>query len=303
MIVSITGGGGFVGEHLVERYLEQRAEVRLLSRRPSLSHDGVNYFVGDLSKPGSDFSDFVNGADVIFHCAGEIKDETLMQQLHVNGTQQLLEASKGRVGRWIQLSSVGAYGVCRKDVVTEESPERPLRIYEQTKTEADRIVKKSGIPYVILRPSAVFGLKMRNKSLYQLLNMVKKGLFFYLGKEGALVNYVHVKDVVEALVLCAKDDRALGNTYNLSQTIKIEKMVNSFLSGLNIERRPLRFPERPIRLIANYFGLLPGFPLTVSRIDALTGFCCYDSKKIIEELDFKFDSSLEDSFKFFASKK
>lgn len=303
MIVSITGGKGFIGEYLVDKLLRQGDQIRLLSRRPTMSHDGINYYVGDLSKPGSDFTDFVNGADIIFHCAGEINNESLMQQLHVDGTQQLLDASRGRVGRWVQLSSVGAYGVCRENLISEKSPERPCRVYEQTKTEADRIVKKSGIPYVILRPSAVFGLRMRNQSLYQLLDMVKNGLFFYLGKEGALVNYVHVEDVVEALVLCAKDNRALDNTYNLSQTIKIEQMVKSFQLGLNIERKLFRLPEAPFRLLANIFSWLPGFPLTVSRIDALTGFCIYDSKKIIEELDFKFIFPLEDRFKAFASQK
>lgn len=303
MIVSITGGEGFIGGHLVERFLQQGDQVRLLSRRPSLSHGGANYFAGDLSNPGGDFTDFVDGADIIFHCAGEINDESLMRQLHVNGTHRLLDASRGRVGRWVQLSSVGAYGVCRKNLVTEESPERPFRVYEQTKTEADKIIKKSGIPYVILRPSAVFDLTMRNQSLFQFLEMVKKGFFFYLGKEGALVNYVHVEDVVEALVRCGRDNRALGNIYNLSQTIEIEQMVKSFSSGLNIERKPFRLPEGPFRQLAKLFSWLPGFPLTVSRIDALTGFCRYDSKKIRDELDFKFVSTLEEHFKSFAHQK
>ena len=145
MIVSITGGDGFIGKHLVERNLQQGDQVRLLSRRPSLTQDGVKYFVGDLSNPDEDFTDFVDGTDILFHCAGEINDESLMHSLHVGGTQRLLSASRGRVGRWVQLSSVGAYGVCRNEVVTEESPERPFRVYEQTKTEADKIVKKSTI--------------------------------------------------------------------------------------------------------------------------------------------------------------
>jgi nucleoside-diphosphate-sugar epimerase len=302
MIVSITGGDGFIGKHLVERNLQHGDQVRLLSRRPSLTQDGVKYFVGDLSNPDGDFTDFVDGTDILFHCAGEINDESLMRQLHVDGTQRLLDASRGHVGRWVQLSSVGAYGVCRSGIVTERSPEHPSGVYEQTKTETDDIVKSSGIPYVILRPSSVFGSTMRNKSLYQLVEMIRKGVFFYLGGGGALVNYVHVEDVVEALIRCGNDDRALGNTYNLSQTTEIEQMVKSFSSDLG-ERKPFRLPEWPFRQLAKAFGWLPGFPLTDSRIDALTGCCRYDSNKIREGLDFEFVSTLEERFQSFAHQK
>ena len=143
---------------------------------------------------------------------------------------------------------------------------------------------------------------MRNQSLFQLLEMVRKGLFFYIGEVGALVNYVNVKDVVDALVMCGIDDSALGNTYILSQTTEVEQMVESFSSGLDIERKTFRLPELLIRQLTRVFGWLPGFPLTVSRIDALTGYCRYDSTKIIDELGFEFHLSLESRFVEFSSK-
>ena len=137
---------------------------------------------------------------------------------------------------------------------------------------------------------------MKNQSLFQLVEMLRKGLFFYIGVEGVLVNYIHVDDVVEALLLCGKDNRALGHTYNLSQTSEIEQMVAAFSAGLGIERKPLRLPEWPIRQLAHTFGWLPGFPLTVSRVDALTGRCRYESWKIRKELDFEFKSTLDSQF-------
>lgn len=302
MIVSITGGSGFIGKYLVEKHLQKKDKVRLLTRHSSLVQNCVEYFVGDLSDPEFDFTDFVDGTDLLYHCAGETNDESKMRQLHVDGTQRLVDASReGEVGRWVQLSSVGAYGVCRSGVVTERSPEHPSGVYEETKTEADDIVRRSGIPYVILRPSNVFGSTMRNKSLYHLVEMIRKGFFFYLGEVGALVNYVHVEDVVEALIQCGSNDRALGKTYNLSQTTEIEQMVKSISSGLAVERKLFRLPENSIRLVAHVFGRLPGFPLTVSRINALTGRQRYQSSKIKEELDFEFISSLHVRFFQFAS--
>ena len=226
-----------------------------------------------------------------------------MQELHVNGTQRLIDAAQGKIGRWVQLSSVGVYGVCRDSKITEDSKEQPFGIYEESKTESDKIVKNSGIPCVILRPSNVFGVDMINQSIFQLISMISKGLFFYLGKKGVLVNYVAVEDVVEALHLCGNHDNALGEIYNVSQTIAIEEMVSSFSIGLGVKGKFLRLPEFPIRALVKIFAIFPKFPLTTTRIDALTNRCTYKSNKIMEELGFKFNSTLKESFQLIARKK
>jgi len=133
--------------------------------------------------------------------------------------------------------------------------------------------------------------------------MINKGLFFYLGRKGALANYIAVEDVVEALFLCGNRGNALGEIYNLSQTIEIEKMVLSFSIGLGIEGKFLRLPEFPVRVLAKVFTIFSRLPLTTTRIDALTSRCIYKSNKIIEELNFEFKSTLEESFQLIARKK
>jgi nucleoside-diphosphate-sugar epimerase len=303
MIIAITGGSGFIGSLLVDKLLKQSNQVRLLSRNTRVERKNVQYFLGDLSNPSVDLSGFLDGVDILYHCAGEVSNESLMQELHVNGTQRLADAAQGKIGRWVQLSSVGAYGACRDGTITEDSKEQPFGVYERTKTESDKIVTNSGIPFVILRPSNVFGIKMTNQSLFQLIGMINKGLFFYLGKRGVLINYIDVEDVVEALFLCGNRDNALGEIYNLSQTIEIEKMVLSFSFVLGVKSKFLRLPEFPIRALVKIFAIFPKFPLTTTRIDALTSRCTYKSNKIIEELNFKFKSTLEESFQLIARKK
>jgi len=303
MIIAITGGSGFIGSLLVDKFLKHSNQVRLLSRNTRAERKNVQYFLGDLSNPSVDLSGFLDGVDILYHCAGEVSNESLMQELHVNGTQRLADAAQGKIGRWVQLSSVGAYGACRDGTITEDSKEQPFGVYERTKTESDKIVINSRIPFVILRPSNVFGIKMTNQSLFQLIGMINKGLFFYLGKRGVLINYIDVEDVVEALFLCGNRDNALGEIYNLSQTIEIEKMVLSFSFVLGVKSKFLRLPEFPIRALVKIFAIFPKFPLTTTRIDALTSRCTYKSNKIIEELNFKFKSTLEESFQLIARKK
>jgi nucleoside-diphosphate-sugar epimerase len=303
MIIAITGGSGFIGKQLVNRHIQQGDQVRLLSRKSPSKDVNAQYFPGDLSNPSVELSSFVDNVDVLYHCAGEVNNESLMQELHVNGTQRLVDAAQGKISRWVQLSSVGAYGACRDGTITEDSKERPFGVYERTKTESDKIIQKSGIPYVILRPSNVFGVEMNNQSLFQLISVINKGLFFYLGRKGALANYIAVEDVVEALFLCGNRDNAQGEIYNLSQTIAIEKMVLSFSLGLGVKGRFLRLPEFPVRVLAKVFTIFSKFPLTTTRIDALTSRCAYKSNKIIEELNFEFKSTLEESFQLIARKK
>ena len=303
MIIAITGGTGFIGKLLAERHLKMGDQVKILSRNHTILHHGIQLFIGDLANPEVDLSEFIANTDILYHCAGEVQHEALMQELHVNGTQRLVDEAQGKVARLVQLSSVGAYRPYREGLINEKLVENPLGIYEITKTESDNIIKNSGIPYVILRPSNVFGESMTNQSLFQLIKMVRQGLFFYIGKKDSMINYIHVSEVVEALLKCGSKANALGNVFIISQSTTVQKMVESFLKGLNINRIFLRFPECIVRVISIGFSIIPKAPLTTSRIDALTGKCVYDSSKIENDLNFKFSITLEESFKLFAKQK
>lgn len=297
MKIAVSGGSGFIGSNLVQALVLQGHDVRVLSRYDN-SQKEVENFQANLCDPSSraKLEAFLDGVDILFHCAGQVTDEALMSSLHVDGTQRLVEAAEGRVGRWVQLSSVGAYGVFRDGVITEASPEAPIGIYETTKTQSDEIVRNSGLPFVILRPSNVFGNTMNNQSLFQLVRAIRQGLFFLIGKKGSIVNYIHVDDVVSALITCGFHPKAPGNVYNLSQNIDIEHMAQAFLNGLGVERTLFRLPEIPLRVMAFLVGWFPRFPLSLSRIDAMTSKCKYGSEKIVRELEFNFEFSLEERF-------
>ncbi len=300
MIVSITGGTGFIGHKLVMKHLALGDSVRVLSRR-SLSEagipDSVKLYHGDLSK-SSDLFPFVDGADLLYHCAGEIRDDLRMHSIHVDGTVRLIHAAKGRIGRWVQLSSAGAYGRRREGNITELSELRACGTYEVSKVECENLVRKAAsqgtFEYTILRPSNVYGLEMRNKSIFNLMAMIQQRIFFLIGKPGSIANYIHINDVVDALLLIGTSPHANGQIYNLSDHLLMEQFVSVIADSLGVPRPSIRLPELPIRIAAKLLEGIPKFPLTEARVDALTGRAIYISDKIKLQLNYNQNISIKE---------
>ncbi len=290
MIVAITGASGFIGRRLVDHHRRQGDEVRVLTRRPP-ARDDAGCFVADLTTATpDDLVPFVEGAHVLYHCAGEIRDPARMESLHVRGTETLIAAAAGRIGRWVQLSSVGVYGPQWRGTVTEETAEAPVGPYEVTKAASDARVEaahRAGrISAVVLRPSIVFAADMPNDALRAMVRMLRAGLFAYMGTPGASANYVHADDVVSALVLCATAPGVEGRVYNLSDWCTVEAFVGALADGAGVRRPWLRLPLPLARLIGAIGDRVPGVPLTRARVDALSNRARYATHRIETELGY-----------------
>lgn len=300
MKVAITGGSGFIGRKLVARHLSLGNEVRILSRRATSSEADlgglVKWYQGDLLTIEK-LASFVDGVDVVYHCAGEIRNENRMRLLHVDGSQRLIQAAAGRIGRWVQLSSVGAYGKVQEGTITEKTELKPFGEYEITKVDSDALVSSASqdgaFECVVLRPSNVYGPDMSNLSLYGLISMIQRGLFFFIGKPGSSANYIHVDNVVEALVRCSTHAKASGQVYNLSDYRTIEEFVAIISTSLGKTMPRLRLPEWPIRQSAKLLGNIKTFPLTAARVDALSGRAIYSTNKIEQELNYRHIVTME----------
>jgi len=309
MIVGVTGGTGFIGKSLILRHIQEGDDVRLLSR--NLGHESklsksVKYYRGDLTGKSSDLIDFVDGIDILYHCAGEINNQGKMHDLHVTGTINLSEAASGKIGHWVQLSSVGVYGFHSGGIITEETPLNPVGIYEASKAESDQIVistsQKGGFSYSILRPSNVYGPGMSNQSLFQMISMIKKRLFFFIGEPGAVMNYIHVDNVADALIRCGNLPAAKNRIYNLSDSCTIEHFVSIISDELNLPKPKLRLPEWPIRRVSSLFARAPWFPLTKTRVDALTVRARYSYSRICDELSYIHRITLDEGIRQFVGR-
>ena len=302
MKICVTGAGGFIGKALVGQLTAQGHIINLLTRVEKSSTVDKNYFVANLLDENVSLDAFLGDASVIYHCAGEIKNVSLMHGLHVDGTRRLLAAVRAKIKatkqgiHWVQLSSVGAYGppagaVNEWRVVTEETPCKPVGEYEVTKTIADELVKEFAkteplFTYTILRPSNVVASSMPNQSLRSLVGMIKRRLFFYIGSRMAVATYVHLDDVVAALLLCGTDTRAQGQVFNLSNDCALSHMVGMIAKTSVITPPNVCVPEWPLRLFVKLVSPLVRTPLTQDRIDALVRHTYYSTNKLRDILGF-----------------
>jgi len=300
MIVAITGGTGFIGRKLAVRHLKMGDTVRLLTRRGNKSCDllkRVRIFTGDLTGKLDKLNSFVNNADILYHCAAELNHTKLMYNTHVMGTRNLIEVCKGNIGRWVQLSSVGVYKKQQGGCIDEIAPIDPIGEYEKTKFISDQLVMKANIDgeisATILRPSNVYGPDMRTGYMFQWIKMIDLGLFFFIGKPGAVANYIHVENVVDALGKCADNPGAVGHIFNVSEKMSMEKFVGIIANSLNRQPPVLRMPRKMAEFISVLSQVHSSFPLTRSRIEALTGDTFYSNAKIQQKLGFSNKITLE----------
>jgi nucleoside-diphosphate-sugar epimerase len=298
--ILVLGANGFIGSRLVRLLKEQALSIRVLTRKPALfDATQLEVFAGDLTDPQLNVDDLLSGCDVVINCAGEIRNEQLMPALHVDAVERLLSAvgrARSRTGRlrWVQLSSVGAYGPAagRERIVTEQTPANPQGTYEVTKTQADELIMSHPAlqgdfaDWAILRPSNVFASDMPNASIRQLGAMIRKKLFFYVGYKEAIATYIHADDVAAALVRCAVDPRASRQLYNLSNDCPFSEVVNALAAAQGVSSPRLRVPEGVVRLAVWVAGNVTRLPLTQGRVDALVNKTAYPIGKIRDELNF-----------------
>ncbi len=285
--VAITGGTGFIGRALVDAHRQRGDRVRVLTRRPGAEPGGAVAFEGDLA--GIVPPAFADEADVVYHLAAEIHDASRAREINTEGTRRLLRTAMGRCGHWVQLSSVGVYGPPRNGLpIDERSAPCPASAYEHSKLEADLAVQRTcieaGCSWGIVRPSNVVGASMRNQSAFALVRSILQGRFAFVGSRRAVSTYIHVEDVVRALIMTATAPD--GTIVNVSSDCLWTSLVERICVRSRCPAPRVRMPETLARALACTVGRIPGFPLTISRIEALARTSGYPTELARQLLGF-----------------
>jgi nucleoside-diphosphate-sugar epimerase len=201
----VTGATGFVGSHLVEALRARGDEVTALARSTAkaetLTRLGVRIVPGDLDDAEA-LQAAAAGQDVVYHVAGAVaaRDESAFLHCNVQGTINVVAAAR-RSGRprFVFVSSMAAAGPAPRGApLTGAEPPRPVTAYGRSKLGAEQAVVRSGLPWVVVRPPAVYG--PRDREVLKLFQMVRWGIAPVFGDGSQELSAVHGADLAQALV-------------------------------------------------------------------------------------------------------
>jgi nucleoside-diphosphate-sugar epimerase len=255
--VLLTGASGFVGSHVLDSLRERGISTVLLLRPTSSRHfiephtssssASASFEIrdGSVLDPGS-LRKAMNGITQIIHCAGAttaVHNRDFYQTNHL-GTRNLIEAvnnSGKEVQRFVHISSLAAAGPSpASHPLKEDAPPRPVSEYGKSKLAAEMEVREHcAAPYVILRPSAVYG--PRDTGFLPLFKAIKKHLK-PAGTQG--LSLVFVSDLANAIVNCLLHPAADRKTYFVAspEIVTARGMGETIAAQMNVWALPLPLP-------------------------------------------------------------
>jgi nucleoside-diphosphate-sugar epimerase len=311
MIAVVTGGSGFIGQHLIRRLRREGHTVRCLIRpegRPVPAD--VQRFVVRYEEPGSLLAcEALDGADVVFHLAGATRAlrSADFRAANVAPTRHLLAAivARGGLSRFVYMSSQAAAGPApaRHRAVVEEDVPRPIEAYGRSKLEAERIVEHFGekVATTIVRPCAVFG--PGDRDFLALFRCAHRGLLVYPGVADHWLSILYVDDLLDGLLAAARSPEAVARTYFLASESPLQWRALGELMAGAAERaaRHVDLPRSLVRTVAiagDWLGRLTGTTPLANRSKAVLAEPKYwlcSASRARRELGFAPSRSLPDA--------
>ena len=227
--ILITGASGFIGSFIVEEALRQGFEtwaaVRGSSSRQFLQDERIHFIELNLSSEeqlreqlkGHDF-------DYIVHAAGVTKclNKEDFYRINTEGTKNLVHAIldlKMPLKRFVYISSLSIMGAIHEQQpyqeIREDDTAQPNTAYGRSKLEAEHFLDTvaSRVPYIILRPTGVYG--PRERDYFMMAKSIQAHTDFAVGFKQQDITFVYVTDVVQAVFL-ALEKGQVGRRYFLS---------------------------------------------------------------------------------------
>lgn len=208
-MILITGGNGFIGKHLQEKFMKEGIEFVAPSRGEL-----------DITKKINNLKNI----DAVYHLAAILKSENYDEtyKCNVEGTRNILELCKINRCKIIFLSSAAVYGVPNYNPIDEKHPANPVNDYGKTKLEAEKMCmeyqKDYGIGVLILRVFNVIGRRQREGMLFPDIMKQVADEKVNVVNLNSKRDYIDVKDLVDILFLIRKRDLK-ESVYNIGSGV------------------------------------------------------------------------------------
>ena len=260
-MILVTGGTGFVGSHLIRRLRAEDIAVRAVVRNPAragmLKDLGADVVAGDSADPAS-LERAAAGCERVVHLVGIIQEAkgATFRGVHVDGTRNILHAAKkAGIRQFYYQSALGT---------------RPgaISAYHKTKWEAEELVRESGIPFTIVRPSLIYG--QGDQFTIRLSGMIRLSpVLPVIGSGKSRVQPIYIDDVVSCIVKAVAGESFLNEMYEIGgpEQLTYEEVTAALADILGVRRPVLHLPLGFMKAAAHVFEMvLPQPPVTTEQL-------------------------------------
>jgi uncharacterized protein YbjT (DUF2867 family) len=268
MKVVVAGGTGLLGREITKVLLDHGHDVIVTSRSQPTKEPldpRAKWAKGDVTDPES-LVPALSGAHAVVDAVQfpnspieNPKKGFTFEKIDLNGTKNLVDAAKkANVGLFIGLSGAG-------------SEENARYHWQRFKWQEEQHIKSSGVPYVIFRPSWIYG--PRDVSLNRFLGFAKILPFIpIIGDGKTRINPLFVGDLAQHVAAALKLDSARGQIFEIGgpEVLTMNDVVRTALKVTGKKRFLFPQPKPLMKLIATFAQFAPGRPLTPDAIDFIT---------------------------------
>lgn len=268
MRVFLTGATGYVGSAILSELIGRGYEADCLVRRGSApkvhaASDKLRTVEGDLLRPET-YAPALEQCDAAIHLVGIIRENpgkgVTFEKIHTEGTKAIIDAcnSAGFAHsgkRFIHMSALGA---------------RPgaTSAYFRTKWEAEELVRASGIPYVIFRPSIIFG--PQDEFVNMLANLCKLPITPVIGDGTYRLQPVSLRTVSDVFVKALTYEPVnTGFDVGGPEQLTYNDMLREIGRAMNRSVRLVHQPLWMMKPMITLFERFPFFPITRTQLSML----------------------------------
>ena len=252
-LITVLGGGGFLGRYVVQRLLAQGARVRIAEREPRkalflkpLGGLGQTQFVAADVRDAASVARAVQGSDAVINLVGAFDDMVAVQ---ADGARHVAAAAKSAGARaLVHISAIGA---------DSESPSA----YGRSKGDGEAAVRKAFPGAAILRPSILFGRE--DNFINRFATMIRFLPVVPVVAPQTKFQPVYVGDVADAVLATLGEDAA-GNMFELGgpQVLTMLDLQRWIAAATGRKRLFVELPDMVSGALATGLGWAPGAPIT-----------------------------------------